>query len=125
MQFILKRIKQDIKNIYPIIVALIFYWIVTQIMFQTFCPFRIILGIPCAGCGMTRAIIYLITGDIETAMQMNSAAPFWMVFFIYFFWKRYIVGGEKKSIMAGLIIVCIITLVIYLERIFTNSLGGI
>lgn len=126
MKLIWKRMKKDIKNFYPIILALIFYWIVTQIMFQTFCPFRIVLGIPCAGCGMTRAVICLITGDIKNAMQLNPAAPFWVAFLICFFWKRYIAGDEKKSIIIiWLIITCIITFVIYLHRIFTNTLYGI
>lgn len=126
MKLILNRMKKDIKNFYPIILALIFYWIVTQIMFQTFCFFRIALGIPCAGCGMTRAVIYLITGDIKNAMQLNPAAPFWVAFLICFFWKHYIVGDEKKSIIIiWLIITCIITYVIYLCRIFTNTLCGI
>jgi len=38
------------------------------------CPFALLLGKPCPGCGMTRATLALFTGDIERAQLMNPLA---------------------------------------------------
>lgn len=35
------------------------------------CPFKKILGIECAGCGMTRAYLSLFKGDIQAAFKFN------------------------------------------------------
>ena len=125
MKLIGERIKNDIKKYYPIIISLIFYGIVTQIVFRMFCPFRIIFGIPCAGCGMTRAIIYLITGDIQNAMRMNPSVVLWIVFFLWFFWNRYITGKKNKKVtIVCLWMVCVVTIVIYLYRISLLHCSG-
>ena len=44
-----------------------------------FCPFRILTGISCPGCGMTRAFLALAEGDFLTAFQYN---PFSIPLFI-------------------------------------------
>lgn len=44
-----------------------------------FCPFEALTGIPCPGCGMTRAMLSLIKGDVGNAAAYN---PF--CFFIVF-----------------------------------------
>ncbi len=37
----------------------------------TVCLFKNITGLPCAGCGLTRACVYLGHGEIEKAAQLN------------------------------------------------------
>lgn len=40
------------------------------------CPFRAVTGIPCPGCGMTRAFCALGHGDLPGAFGYNALAPF-------------------------------------------------
>lgn len=40
------------------------------------CPFRAVTGIPCPGCGMTRAFCALGHGDLSGAFGYNALAPF-------------------------------------------------
>ena len=35
------------------------------------CLLRDLFGIPCPGCGMTRAFLFLAHGDIRSAMELN------------------------------------------------------
>lgn len=44
-----------------------------------FCPFEALTGIPCPGCGMTRAILNLVAGDIGGAAAYNPFC-FFLVF---------------------------------------------
>ncbi len=39
------------------------------------CPFFHTLGIPCPGCGMTRATLFLIQGEWQQAFTMHAFAP--------------------------------------------------
>jgi len=35
------------------------------------CPFRLLSGLPCPGCGMTRALCALLRGDLDAALRFN------------------------------------------------------
>ena len=42
------------------------------------CPFRSQLGIPCPGCGLSRAIGALIYGDWQTSLKFHAFAPLFL-----------------------------------------------
>jgi hypothetical protein len=37
----------------------------------TLCPIAMITGVPCPGCGMTRAVSHLVNGDLEAAFGFH------------------------------------------------------
>jgi hypothetical protein len=39
------------------------------------CPFRLLTGLPCPGCGLTRSWVYLVHGDIGRAVVANPFGP--------------------------------------------------
>jgi hypothetical protein len=39
------------------------------------CPSRIVLGMNCPGCGLTRSFVSLAGGDLRGAMALNPAGP--------------------------------------------------
>jgi hypothetical protein len=41
----------------------------------TLCPFALITGTACPGCGMTRAFAWLLRGDLSSAMTYHPLAP--------------------------------------------------
>ena len=57
------------------------------------CPFKSITGLPCPGCGYTRSIESLITGDIFSSFMHN---PGWII--LIFFMVTMIVIGMKTII---------------------------
>lgn len=38
------------------------------------CLWRAIFGVPCPGCGMTRALVALARGDFQAAWQLNHGS---------------------------------------------------
>jgi hypothetical protein len=38
------------------------------------CPFHALTGLPCAGCGTTRAVVALARGDVPAALALNPLA---------------------------------------------------
>ena len=54
------------------------------------CVFRHFLGIPCPGCGMTRAMYSLVSLDFQAAWQYNPlifTMPY-VVCYLFFEWKH-------------------------------------
>ena len=39
------------------------------------CPIRAVTGLPCPGCGLTRATIELLRGDLTGSLQTHAFAP--------------------------------------------------
>jgi hypothetical protein len=57
-----------------------------------FCPFKVLTGIPCPGCGMTRALISMTKGDFHGALGYN---PF--SFFLLFMVIASVVPGKQAE----------------------------
>ena len=45
------------------------------------CPIRDNLGIPCPGCGLSRATTALLQGDVETSFSYHAFAPLFLIAF--------------------------------------------
>lgn len=115
-----KRVITDIKDYYIAVFLLILVNIVVRKVFHAFCPFLIITGFPCAGCGMTRAVYHILTGNFSRGINLNPAAPFWIGWILYFGVNRYVLGKNSKWLMRLLTVVCVITFMIYLYRMLTQ-----
>ncbi len=51
------------------------------------CPFKILTTIPCPGCGMSRATLFLFKGDIVESLHSNLLCiPFTLCIAIAFIW---------------------------------------
>ena len=121
---VLARIGADIKNYYIAIILFAVYNVVVRRIFHAFCPFLITFGFPCAGCGMTRAIYHILIGSFRQGIQLNPAAPLWLLFFLYFFWEHYIIGRNKKCVQWCLAAVCVVTFIIYIYRMLHEFPGN-
>ena len=51
-------------------------WRVSELPGVVLCPFRAVTGLPCPGCGMTRAFCSIGHGELARAFGYNALAPF-------------------------------------------------
>lgn len=59
------------------------------------CLFRLIIGCPCPGCGMTRAVSSMLHGDIAAAIRFNGLVV--VVFpLLCCLWARYVFGQLRR-----------------------------
>lgn len=97
MREIGKRIRRDIKDVWAAAVAILLYTSLVNVIFHAFCPMVIATGFPCPGCGMTRAIFYLLTGRVTESLYIHPMGIAVICFFLYFVWNRYIIGRNPKG----------------------------
>lgn len=47
---------------------------------QSLCPFKLLTGLPCPGCGITKSIIFFYKGDLLKSLYYHLFGPFVIVF---------------------------------------------
>ena len=88
------RIKKDIRQYGPGILMAVLLYFLFHGLFGAFCPSLLIMGLPCPGCGMTRAVICLFKGEFARSWALNPAAGLWVMWALLFAYNRYIKGGS-------------------------------
>lgn len=78
------------RKIYGIVGAIITLIIPFFLMFfnednhletaQSLCPFKMITGFPCPGCGITKSLVYFYHGDFYKSISYHILGPFVIVF---------------------------------------------
>lgn len=111
------RIRTDLRQYRAVIAALGIYYILTRLVFHAFCPMVILTGLPCSGCGMSRAVWFLLTLQVDRSLAMHPLAGFWVLFVFCFAIERYIMGKQPtRVLMAFLTLLSVATLLFYLYR---------
>ncbi len=95
---IVNRIWKDLKQFWPAAVIFVVYYLIVHWRYDAFCPLLVFAGIPCAGCGLTRAGLYLLQGQIARAAYINPAIFPIIVALIYGGYFRYIRGTKIKGL---------------------------
>ena len=120
---ILKRIGRDIRQYKWAGAAFLIYYIVVKAVFHAFCPLLILTGLPCPGCGTTRALIYIFRGQFGRAWQLNPCAFLMVLLGVYFVYMRYVKGKEVKYAMEILAAAAALMLLVYIYRMVTEFPG--
>ena len=67
---------------------------------QSFCPFKMLTGFPCPGCGITKSLVYLYEGDLHKSITFHLFGPVVMVLSVYFLIKFSLELYYKKPFFA-------------------------
>lgn len=73
MDHIKKR--RDLWKAFLLLALFLFYCLSMTAMTGGICFLKGMLGIPCPGCGGTRAMVLLAKGDVLGSLDMNPSAP--------------------------------------------------
>lgn len=112
------RIKADIKEYGIAVAALLVYAVIVNLVFHAFCPLIIFCGLPCPGCGVTRAAACLLTGRWQQAWQLNPMVFPIALSAVYFGWNRYLLGRKAIRIKAIVIALFVLMIVAYGVRMY-------
>jgi hypothetical protein len=106
----------DLLKYKYLILSVLAYCIIMPLLFHRVCLISIITGLPCPGCGITRALFDICTFHFVDAFAMNPSIYLWIPFLFYAFLCRYIFQKRLAHKNAIILTVCIATLIIYIIR---------
>lgn len=112
MKFNRELFKEDLHHAFSVIAVVIAMIGLSNLLFGKICALRMIAGIPCPGCGLTRAFLLLLQGKVKEATVIH---PFWLpvlIVFAAFLICRYFIVNDKKRKKA-IYIIGILAIVIF------------
>lgn len=112
------RLRKDIKEYKWLGAALVLYYVVVKRVFHAFCPLVIVTGFPCPGCGMTRALLFVLTGQFIRAWNSNPLIYGWFLLAFYVGIQRYIRGRKAVGWRKMLGALAVIMIGVYLYRMY-------
>jgi len=80
----------------PALLAASFFYYPYAFTGPVFCPMALMLGIPCPGCGFTRAFSLLTHGHFAEAIAFHGLAPA-MLAYLAFLWVYKIVESARGT----------------------------
>lgn len=54
---------------------------------QSFCPFKMLTGMPCPGCGMTKSLVSLYNGELMQSLHYHLFGPLLLAFMVLILFK--------------------------------------
>lgn len=112
------RVWKDICKYKMLGIVLVVYYFVTELVFSAFCPSVIFTGFPCPGCGMTRAFLFLLTGQFARAWNINPMIYGFAVFAVYAGIQRYLLGKKVKGWKTILVVLVAALIGVYIYRMY-------
>ncbi|MBQ2936269.1 MAG: DUF2752 domain-containing protein [Lachnospiraceae bacterium] len=110
------RIFADVREYGWTAVVFAVYYVFVHLIKAAFCPLLQTTGIPCAGCGLTRAFLFIIRGEFSRALYIQPMAYFIIAFLLYCGFFRYIKGSRIRGFTPVFILLVLGMLVFYVIR---------
>ncbi len=111
------RLWKDIREYGVVCILIMVYVAVFSVLFGTPCPIRLATGLPCPGCGITRAAVLFLAGRWQQAWQMNPVIFPIVLAVLYYCVKRYLLAGEVKEMKGIVAGIAVMLLAVYILRI--------
>ena len=114
MRRALKLLWKDIKDIKWAIIIIIAYFALGRYFLYSLCPMVMVTGLPCPGCGLTRAGFALLKLDLAGAYRIHPFIYPIAGYIAVFGWNRYIMGRRMgKKLKAGLTVLMVLVILFY------------
>lgn len=110
------RVKKDAQEYWKAVGLLFIYMAAMNVVFHQFCPMVFFTGLPCPGCGITRAFRLLLQLRFQEAWNMHPFVYGWVILGIVFCVRRYGMGKEIRTLQKYGVILLIGMFVFYIFR---------
>ncbi len=113
MREILKRVGTDIRMYHKGLLLAAAYLAAAGLLRIPVCPLVLMTGLPCPGCGMTRAALLFLSGHWRQAFVMH---PFFYVLLVLaaaFAVSRYILGHTARPAWTAAVLLLLVAAAIF------------
>ena len=121
---VLLRILRDLKNYRLAVPAFLVYAALATFFLGTICPLSALTGLPCPGCGSTRALLLVLTGRWGAAFSYNPNVYLWLLLAAYVGWRRYILGKKAVGALPAAAGIAALMILVYLYRMAAEFPGS-
>lgn len=111
-----QNLKSDVKTYWKGILAAAVFLMAMLLLFGQLCPLRILVGLPCPACGLTRAGLYVLSLQFHRAWEMNPVIYPIALFVLYFIVCRYLLGKKVWGWRWMLWVLLILLVAVYIYR---------
>lgn len=118
MKGVLTRVMADGKEYGMAAAAFLLYAGMVNQVFHALCPLVIFCGVPCPGCGVSRAAVCFLTGRWQLAWQMNPVIFPIALAAAYFCTMRYLLGRKVKGLKVLLAVIMVLLILVYCIRMY-------
>lgn len=112
----LSRMRRDLYRVRYALILFFVYAIPAQLIFHTICPFAILTGFPCPGCGLTRAGLCLLKGQFFAAWEIHPLIYLWAILLLCLIIFRYVLDKNSFPVFPTAVITSLATLIYYFYR---------
>lgn len=114
-----RRIGQDVCGYWKAAAGIAAYLTASNLMFGTVCPMVFFTGLPCPGCGMTRAFLLVLQLRFAEAWEMHPLVYGWIALAAVFCVRRYGMGKSTKGLVRYAALLLIAMAAVYVWRMKT------
>lgn len=119
MREIRARILKDVKNYGLGSLLAAVYVLAGYLLGISLCPMVLATGLPCPGCGMTRAAVLFLQGHWRAAWQMHPFFFAVLALAVWAFAGRYAAGRGSRALKWTASAVLVLAVVFYVYRMIT------
>lgn len=108
-----KILWKDIKDVKWAIIFIIAYFAFGKNYLHSLCPMVMITGLPCPGCGLTRAVFCLFRLDFSGAFRIHPFIYPIVLYIGFFGWNRYIRRQRPGFWLKTLMILLMVSMIVF------------
>ena len=107
---------KDIRDMIPYVLAAGIWGLLSYLGIYR-CPLDFAVGVPCPLCGLTRAVLSFLGGDISLSFYYHPLWPVLLISVVLFLlYSLGIIRTPKRAVDTAAIILCVLLLVCYVLR---------
>lgn len=111
-----KHLISDIKSILPGIFLCVLFLTVMTAAAGKVCPSRLLFGIPCPGCGLTRAAFLLVQRDLHGSLLCNPFLLPLLAGGLVFLFEHYLLERKARIFTLYISICIVLMIIVYIIR---------
>jgi hypothetical protein len=123
-EVIIRRIAHDFWQYRFALLSFALYYAFVHYFFHAFCPLYIITGFPCPGCGMSRAMVCILTFQFPRAWALHPMAFPAVLLLCWSCFRRYIMGRKVTGFRPFVAVLLVSMIVLYVYRMVTVFPGA-